>query len=61
MSIAMRTRKIAVIAAIVGLCAFAAGCVSDMGVPAASQSTGSQLRYFGGPKYPMWPSGQVAE
>lgn len=56
----MRTRKIAVIAAIVGLCAFAAGCVSDMGAPAV-QSTGNQLRYFGGPKYPMWSSGQVAE
>jgi hypothetical protein len=54
MSIAALTRKIAVIAAVVGLCAFAAGCVSDMGTPTASQSTGNQLRYYGGPKSPMW-------
>jgi hypothetical protein len=58
MSIATRTRKIAVIAAVAGLCALTTGCVSDMGAPTASQPTGGELRYFGGPKYPMWSSGQ---
>jgi predicted small secreted protein len=48
-------RTIAVIAAVAALCAAAAGCVSDPGAQAANQSTG-QLRYYGGPKYPMWQS-----
>lgn len=41
---------------LVGLCATVAGCVSDMGAPAADGSGVSQLRYYGGPKYPMWLS-----
>jgi len=51
-------RKIAVFAAIAGLSAALAGCVSDAAAP-ASQSSGTQLRYYGGPKSPMWraPSG----
>ena len=48
-------RKIAVLAAVVGLCAALAGCVSDAAAP-ASQSSGTQLRYYGGPKSPMWPA-----
>ncbi len=58
MNIAALTRKIAMIAAVAGLCALAVGCVSDMAAPTATRSTGGELRYFGGPKYPMWPSGQ---
>jgi hypothetical protein len=37
-----------------GLCATVAGCVSDMAAPAVENSGSSQLRYYGGPKYPMW-------
>jgi hypothetical protein len=48
-------RKIAVLAAVAGLCAALAGCVSDAAAP-ASQSSGTQLRYYGGPKSPMWPA-----
>jgi hypothetical protein len=48
-------RKIAVLAAIAGLTAALAGCVSDASAPAA-QSSGTQLRYYGGPKSPMWPA-----
>jgi hypothetical protein len=61
MIVTTRTRKVAVIAAITGLCAFVAGCVSDMGAPAASSSQSDQLRYYGGPKYPMWHGGQGPE
>jgi hypothetical protein len=48
-------RNIAVLAAIAGLTAALAGCVSDAGAPAA-QSSGTHLRYYGGPKSPMWPA-----
>jgi hypothetical protein len=47
-------RRIAIMIAVAGLCATVAGCVSDMGAPTADNSGGSQLRYYGGPKYPMW-------
>jgi hypothetical protein len=50
-------RRIAIMIAVAGLCATVAGCVSDMGTPNADSSGSSQLRYYGGPKYPMW-SGQ---
>jgi hypothetical protein len=50
-------RRIGVLLAVAGLCAAVAGCVSDMGAPTAENSGSSQLRYSGGPKYPMW-SGQ---
>jgi hypothetical protein len=49
-------RKIAFSAAIAGLCATLAGCAADVGAQPASQSTNPQLRYYGGPKYPMWPA-----
>jgi hypothetical protein len=50
-------RRIGIVLAVVVLCGAAAGCVSDMvsatsGVPDGS----NQLRYYGGPKYPMWSS-----
>jgi len=48
-------RKIAVLVAVAGFCAALAGCVSDAAAP-ASQSSGTQLRYYGGPKSPMWPA-----
>jgi uncharacterized protein YceK len=37
------------------LCAVLGGCASNVGTSTANQS-GSQMRYYGGPKYPMWPS-----
>ncbi len=50
-------RRIGIIIAAVALSAATAGCVGDMEA-AANKSKGSgQLRYFGGPKSPMW-SGQ---
>jgi hypothetical protein len=42
---------------VAGLCAAVAGCVSDMGAQTASQGN-QQLRYFGGPKSPMWSDQQ---
>jgi hypothetical protein len=50
-------QRISVVLALAGLCATVAGCVSDMGAPTADSSSNNQLRYYGGPKYPMW-SGQ---
>lgn len=47
-------RRMAIMIAVAGLCAAVAGCVSDMGAPTAENSGSSQLRYSGGPKYPMW-------
>jgi hypothetical protein len=49
-------RRIAVMLAVAGLCATAGGCVSDIGATTAGQSGSSQLRYYGGPKSPMWPA-----
>ena len=47
-------RKISVMLAVAACCAVLAGCVSDL--TAVSPSQGNQLRYYGGPKSPMWPS-----
>jgi hypothetical protein len=51
----MLARRIAAIAALAALSSLLAGCVSDMAPPTAD-SGAHQLRYFGGPKYPMWTS-----
>jgi hypothetical protein len=54
-------QRIGTFVAVVALCATVAGCISDVGATtgAATSQTGdsSQLRYYGGPKSPMW-SGQ---
>ena len=48
-------RKIAGVLAAVALCAAVAGCAADVGTPKSERSDGSsQMRYFGGPKSPMW-------
>jgi uncharacterized protein YceK len=47
-------RKLSVILTVAACCAVLAGCVSDL--TAVSPSSGNQLRYYGGPKSPMWPS-----
>jgi hypothetical protein len=37
------------------LCGAAAGCAADTGDAASGKSDGSgQMRYYGGPKSPMW-------
>jgi hypothetical protein len=50
-------RRIGVLLAAAALSAAVAGCASDLGAPTAEKPGNSQLRYYGGPKYPMW-SGQ---
>lgn len=49
-------RIVATMIILAGLGACLAGCVSDLGATAAGSSDTHQMRYYGGPKYPMWPS-----
>jgi hypothetical protein len=52
------TRRIGIILAVAALCAAVAGCIIDMGVASPEKpDRTAQLRYYGGPKSPMW-SGQ---
>jgi hypothetical protein len=55
MIVAALARKIAVITALAAICASATGCVSDIATPTVDNGN-HQLRYYGGPKYPMWNS-----
>jgi hypothetical protein len=54
MIVSVLRRKIGVMLVVAALCATVAGCVSDMGAPSAENPSGGALRYYGGPKYPMW-------
>jgi hypothetical protein len=54
MNISELWKRIGIVLAVAAVCAAAAGCVSDMGTPTAANSGSDQLRYYGGPKYPMW-------
>jgi hypothetical protein len=56
MTISALKRRLLVVVAVAGLCATAAGCVSDMTAPTADSSGAPQMRYYGGPKSPMWQS-----
>jgi hypothetical protein len=56
MEVSKLTRKIAAVGVMMTLCAALAGCVSDMGAQTSAESGSNQLRYYGGPKSPMWPS-----
>jgi hypothetical protein len=48
-------RRIAVILAAAALCVAAAGCAVNVGTTKSEGPEGSgQMRYFGGPKSPMW-------
>jgi hypothetical protein len=53
-------RSIGIALAVAALCASVAGCISDGGTSLSSASQGPSngvtMRYYGGPKYPMWPS-----
>lgn len=51
-----RRLKVAAMIALVRLSACLAGCVSDLGATATDAPGTHQMRYYGGPKYPMWPS-----
>jgi hypothetical protein len=51
-------QKIGIFVAVVALCAAVAGCTGDVGATTSEKPGGNdQLRYYGGPKSPMW-SGQ---
>ena len=52
----MVKQRTGILLAVVVLCGTVAGCVSDMTEATADHSGNGQLRYYGGPKYPMWPS-----
>ncbi|WP_157874625.1 hypothetical protein [Streptomyces sp. AcH 505] len=58
MTVTTVVRKAGAIVAAAMLIGMLAGCVSDMGPTATSQSSGDgpQMRYYGGPKSPMWPA-----
>jgi hypothetical protein len=58
MSESALARRIRIMIAAAALCAAVAGCVSDMGAATSQKSDGGggQLRYYGGPKSPMWSS-----
>lgn len=51
-------RRIRIMFAAASLCVAVAGCVSDIEAATSQKSDGSggQLRYYGGPKSPMWSS-----
>jgi hypothetical protein len=52
------TQKTGIFVAVVAVCASVAGCISDIGATTSQTAGGrDQLRYYGGPKSPMW-SGQ---
>jgi hypothetical protein len=53
MIVSVRVRKIVVIIAVAALCAAVAGYVSESQAKTPKKSA-SQMRYFGGPKSPMW-------
>ena len=48
--------KIATMIALAGFGVSLAACVSDLGAATADNSSTYQMRYYGGPKSPMWPS-----
>jgi hypothetical protein len=51
-------QKLGILVAVAALCAAVAGCISDIGATTSQTADGNgQLRYYGGPKSPMW-SGQ---
>ncbi|SDS26610.1 hypothetical protein [Bradyrhizobium canariense] len=50
-------RRIGIVFAVASLCAAVAGCAADLGNTKSEKAEGgNQLRYYGGPKYPMWSS-----
>jgi Spy/CpxP family protein refolding chaperone len=57
MSESALARRIRIVIAAAALCAAVAGCAADMGAATPQKADGGgQLRYYGGPKSPMWSS-----
>jgi hypothetical protein len=56
MDVSRLIRRIAAVGVMMALCAAIAGCVSDLGAQTSAHSGSKQLRYYGGPKSPMWAS-----
>jgi hypothetical protein len=55
MTASVLRRRIGVLIAAAALCAAAAGCISDAQAAAPAKTDGkAKLRYYGGPKSPMW-------
>lgn len=51
-----RIRTMVTMVALAGLGACLAGCVSDLGAATGEATASPQMRYYGGPKSPMWPA-----
>jgi hypothetical protein len=53
-------RSAGIVLAVAALCVAVSGCISDTGtsMSGATQWPGDSptMRYYGGPKYPMWQS-----
>ena len=48
-------QKIGIVVAVAALSATVAGCISDIGATTSQTAGGNaRLRYYGGPKSPMW-------
>jgi|GEM_PF-4996860 len=48
-------RRIRVVIAVAALCASSAGCAVNLGSPTSETAeSNTQMRYYGGPKSPMW-------
>jgi hypothetical protein len=46
---------IRIVVAVAALCAAVTGCISDTAATTSAKADGNgQLRYYGGPKSPMW-------
>ncbi|MGY3239822.1 hypothetical protein ACVMAJ_006712 [Bradyrhizobium sp. USDA 4448] len=56
MSCSKLVRTMVTTIALAGLGACLAGCVSDLGATTGEAGASSQMRYYGGPKSPMWPA-----
>jgi hypothetical protein len=49
-------RTVVTMIALAGLGASLVGCVSDLGAATGEAAGSPQMRYYGGPKNPMWPA-----
>jgi hypothetical protein len=51
-------RRAATVLAAAALCGAAAGCAADTGGTTSKSDGSGQMRYYGGPKSPMWRDAQ---
>jgi hypothetical protein len=53
-------RKVRVVIAVAVFCVGSAGCAADPGSTKSERAEGNpQMRYYGGPKSPMWSGQQL--